>query len=272
MFTSSPGLIAGFHVLHRLLTPRHPPHALVRLIVPTSGRSPATESGEASGKQQIVIGQQDLSSPKQDTTTRSTFSTRRENRTSKLLQSSTRFDSAHALTCINQSSCICTCQRATCDAPPIGQYDALPLPVITHRQADTATDKGSGILHPPPHMSTHLRSDNRNYTHRADPKSLVLSEARILRPMRWLPNSNSPLCCVNETCPTQGPKRQPAGRHPQTLVNTRPTVAADCSATRAAGFGRASAGAGPACGLSGQCRHAKHAEATGCYRPWMNRG
>ena len=41
---------------------------------------------------------------------------RREGRTSKLLQSSTRFDSAHALTCINQSSCICTCQRVTCDA------------------------------------------------------------------------------------------------------------------------------------------------------------
>ena len=42
MFTSSPGLIAGFHVLHRLLTPRHPPHALVRLITPTSDRSPST--------------------------------------------------------------------------------------------------------------------------------------------------------------------------------------------------------------------------------------
>ena len=36
--TSSSGLIAGSHVLHRLLTPRHPPHALISLITPTSGR------------------------------------------------------------------------------------------------------------------------------------------------------------------------------------------------------------------------------------------
>jgi len=48
------------------------------------------------------------------------FPSKTGNRTSKLLQSSTRFDSAHALTCINQSSCICTCQRAACITPPIG--------------------------------------------------------------------------------------------------------------------------------------------------------
>ncbi len=214
MFTSSPGLIAGFHVLHRLLTPRHPPHALVRLIVPTSGRSPATESGDACGKRQIVFQSERpvVSQAGRDDSIDNPA--RRESRTSKLLQSSTRFDSAHALTCINQSSCICTCQRASCDARPIRQCDALPLPVITHRQADTATDKESGILHPPSHMSTHLRSDNRNYTHRADPKSLVLSESRELRPMRWLPNSNSALCRVNEICPTPRPRRRPAGRHP----------------------------------------------------------
>lgn len=33
--TNSPGLIAGFHVLHRLLTPRHPPYALISLITST---------------------------------------------------------------------------------------------------------------------------------------------------------------------------------------------------------------------------------------------
>src|SRR5579885_1122832 len=30
---SSPGLFAGFYVLHRLLSPRHPPHALVHLTI-----------------------------------------------------------------------------------------------------------------------------------------------------------------------------------------------------------------------------------------------
>ena len=38
LVSSSLGLIAGIHVLHRLSTPRHPPHALVRLITPTSDR------------------------------------------------------------------------------------------------------------------------------------------------------------------------------------------------------------------------------------------
>ena len=36
--TSSPRLIAGSYVLHRLLTPRHPPCALVRLATPTGLR------------------------------------------------------------------------------------------------------------------------------------------------------------------------------------------------------------------------------------------
>lgn len=39
MVTSSPGLIAGSYVLHRLLTPRHPSHALIDLIASTECRS-----------------------------------------------------------------------------------------------------------------------------------------------------------------------------------------------------------------------------------------
>ena len=39
--TSSSGLIAGSHVLHRLSTPRHPPCALGHLIAPTRSRHPA---------------------------------------------------------------------------------------------------------------------------------------------------------------------------------------------------------------------------------------
>ncbi len=31
LFDSFPGLIAAFHALHRLLAPRHPPHALMYL-------------------------------------------------------------------------------------------------------------------------------------------------------------------------------------------------------------------------------------------------
>jgi hypothetical protein len=31
LITSSPSLIAGYHVLHRLLLPRHPPNALIAL-------------------------------------------------------------------------------------------------------------------------------------------------------------------------------------------------------------------------------------------------
>ena len=36
--TSSPGLFAGSYVLHRLLTPRHPSHALIDLIASTECR------------------------------------------------------------------------------------------------------------------------------------------------------------------------------------------------------------------------------------------
>ena len=38
LFASSPGLFAGYHVFHRLLTPRHPPCALSSLIIPTCDR------------------------------------------------------------------------------------------------------------------------------------------------------------------------------------------------------------------------------------------
>eukprot|EP00494_Astrolonche_serrata_P006761 UN06786 len=33
LFISSPGLIADYHVLHRLLPPRHPPYALIHLTI-----------------------------------------------------------------------------------------------------------------------------------------------------------------------------------------------------------------------------------------------
>lgn len=33
LFASSPKNFAGFHVLHRLLLPRHPPYALSRLTI-----------------------------------------------------------------------------------------------------------------------------------------------------------------------------------------------------------------------------------------------
>ncbi len=42
--TSSPGLIAGSHVLHRLSTPRHPPYALNNLVAPTRPR-PSAKGG-----------------------------------------------------------------------------------------------------------------------------------------------------------------------------------------------------------------------------------
>ena len=42
--TSSSGLFAGSHVLHRLSTPRHPPHALIDFVTPTRPRpKPALE-------------------------------------------------------------------------------------------------------------------------------------------------------------------------------------------------------------------------------------
>jgi hypothetical protein len=33
LFASSPKLFAGYHVLHRLLPPRHPPHTLIHLTI-----------------------------------------------------------------------------------------------------------------------------------------------------------------------------------------------------------------------------------------------
>ena len=46
LVASSPGLIAGSNVLHRLWTPSHPPHALSSLTTPTSDRpiNPASAS------------------------------------------------------------------------------------------------------------------------------------------------------------------------------------------------------------------------------------
>ena len=49
LFDSFPGLIAAFHALHRLLVPRHPPHALRSLTTkihasPTHRLSPANRS------------------------------------------------------------------------------------------------------------------------------------------------------------------------------------------------------------------------------------
>jgi hypothetical protein len=48
--TSSSGLIAGSHVLHRLSTPRHPPCALHRLITPTRSRPPTTDAPPSAGE------------------------------------------------------------------------------------------------------------------------------------------------------------------------------------------------------------------------------
>src|SRR5947209_6706251 len=49
-FDGSPGLIAVFHALRRLLAPRHPPHALSSLaaLIPRSGRVATPGSGIAS--------------------------------------------------------------------------------------------------------------------------------------------------------------------------------------------------------------------------------
>jgi hypothetical protein len=33
LFVDSPKLIADYYVLHRLLSPRHPPYALIRLTI-----------------------------------------------------------------------------------------------------------------------------------------------------------------------------------------------------------------------------------------------
>src|SRR5690348_1939888 len=45
--TSSPGLIAGSHVFHRLWTPRHSPCALHGLITPTQPREPPPRSADS---------------------------------------------------------------------------------------------------------------------------------------------------------------------------------------------------------------------------------
>ena len=39
LFASSPTLFAGYHVLHRLLPPRHPPYALIHLTIQPQGVS-----------------------------------------------------------------------------------------------------------------------------------------------------------------------------------------------------------------------------------------
>ena len=44
LFDSSPGLIAAYHVLHRLITPRHPPYTLSSLA--TSVHSPLGHEAE----------------------------------------------------------------------------------------------------------------------------------------------------------------------------------------------------------------------------------
>ena len=45
--TSSSGLFAGSHVLHRLSTPRHPPHALINFVTPTRPRPEHRSAREA---------------------------------------------------------------------------------------------------------------------------------------------------------------------------------------------------------------------------------
>src|SRR2546421_545704 len=46
LFASSPTLIAGYHVLHRLLPPRHPPYALIRM---TSRHHASCAAGRGAG-------------------------------------------------------------------------------------------------------------------------------------------------------------------------------------------------------------------------------
>ena len=45
LFASSPELIAGYHVFHRLLMPSHPPRALGSFITPTEHRSRRIAAG-----------------------------------------------------------------------------------------------------------------------------------------------------------------------------------------------------------------------------------
>ena len=51
-FDSSPGLFAAFHALHRLLTPRHPPHALNHLATMIKASEHQTLSPEKQLRQQ----------------------------------------------------------------------------------------------------------------------------------------------------------------------------------------------------------------------------
>src|SRR3954470_15507831 len=51
-FTSSPGLIAGYNVLHRLLVPRHPPIALSSLLLLQRCSRPLWSSQHTRGTQQ----------------------------------------------------------------------------------------------------------------------------------------------------------------------------------------------------------------------------
>ena len=54
LFTGSLWLIAGYHVLHRLLTPRHPPCALCRLITPTRRRATRTTKVDRTERHRAV--------------------------------------------------------------------------------------------------------------------------------------------------------------------------------------------------------------------------
>jgi hypothetical protein len=57
-FDQSPGLIAVFHALHRLLAPRHPPHALsslAALIDPLPILPPLTREARQQGKDQAPL-------------------------------------------------------------------------------------------------------------------------------------------------------------------------------------------------------------------------
>ena len=54
LFTNFPRLIAGYHVLHRLSTPRHPPCALRPVIIPTRHRRIGTSLSQAMLMSQLV--------------------------------------------------------------------------------------------------------------------------------------------------------------------------------------------------------------------------
>jgi hypothetical protein len=64
--TSSPGLIAGSNVLHRLSTPRHPPCALNNLTAPTATRSRRNEAEVDLSSSPRVVKSETAVSSKQD--------------------------------------------------------------------------------------------------------------------------------------------------------------------------------------------------------------